>query len=395
MLPPFLTPQAFYNWGACDVLDDQMVMGMIVSLPRMDALGVAPNSGSGTLWRREALNATGGFRTESKGEDYLTSWDMISRGYTSVYCRELLQSGLVPWSLEGWYRQHRRWDTTACEMLSCFLRQLLASPHLTWVQKYCMVGFWVGWIQAACLLIGQWAFACFLLLFSFGPSVGHLHDAAPLRLMMFLAFFANLAHLCHGLLLYKATPSPWEMYLRAGVRSRFNRTWVPLWAAKHFLGIKDLGWEATGKVDGKEPPFLMQVLQYTAPHLFTWALWVAASVTLLVGNLYCGSSVLMLAMSSNLVFVTLAQLPEIVLPVWYYMYGVPKMSERKGMVPRDSAGVPCLKPAALWPGRDWRVVALMGLQPMAIMMGLITVCVVCILAPLGATVEVPFLCKTS
>ena len=372
-----------------------MVQGMIVSLPRMVSLGVAPNSGSGTVWRREALDATGGFRTESKGEDYLTSWDIIARGYTSVYCRELLQSGLVPWSLDGWYRQHRRWDTTACEFLGCFSRQMLASPHLTWVQKYCMLGFMLGWIQAACALIGQWALACLILLFSFGPSV-NLHDAAPLRWMMFLAFFANLAHLCHGLLLYKATPTPWEQYLRAGVHIRFERPWLALWAAKYYLGIKDNQWEATGGgVCAKKKLFLEQVLQYTAPHLLTWGLWMAASVRLLLGNLSCGSSVFMLAMSSNLVFVTLAQLPEIVLPVWYYTYGVPKVSERKGMVPRDSAGVPCLKPAALWPRRDWRLVAVMGLQPMAIMVGLITVCLVCIWAPLGATVEVSFLCKST
>ena len=363
---------------------------MFVAIPRMESLGVAPNSGSGVVWLREALQATGGFRTDTKGEDFCTSWDVITRGYKSVYCRELLQCGLVPWSLGGWYRQHRRWNTSNCEYLGCIWRQMMASPHLTWVQKYGMVGGMVAWIQPACILVGQWVLAISLLLFSFIASVS-IQDATPLRWMVFLAFFANLTQVCHGLLVYKATPSPWEQYLRSGMRSRFENPWAAIWAAKYFLGIRDR-WKATG-LGAKKRQFLRQLLQYAAPHLMTWALWIAASVRLLVKNMYCQSSVVLLALNSNLVLIALAMLPEILLPVWYYTYGVPKPSERKGMVPRDASGVPCLKPATLWPARDWRIVVVMAVQPAAIMMGLVTVCVVSIWAPMGATVTVPWLCS--
>jgi hypothetical protein len=364
---------------------------MLITAPRMESLGVAANGGSGVVWLREALTATGGFRTDSKGEDFLTSWDVITRGYKSVHCREMLQCGLVPWSLGGWYRQHRRWDTSACEYFGCIWRQLLASPHLTWMQKYGMVGGMLTWVQTTCVIVGQWVFAISVLLFSFLAS-GTIQDAALLRWMVFLAFFANITQLCHGLMVYKATPSPWEQYLRSGVHTRFENPWVAVWAAKYFLGIQDR-WKATGQ-GAKKHLFLRQLLQYAAPHLLTWALWMAATTRLLLRNLYCQSSVVLLALNSNLVLIAVAMLPEIILPVWYYSYGVPKPSERKGMVPRDASGVPCMKPAEVWPARDWRVVAVMAVQPAAVMTGLIIVCVVSIWAPLGATVTVPWLCSS-
>lgn len=34
----------------------------------LSSVGLAPNGGSGVLWRREALNQIGGFRTDSLGE---------------------------------------------------------------------------------------------------------------------------------------------------------------------------------------------------------------------------------------------------------------------------------------------------------------------------------------
>lgn len=90
-------------------------------------------AGSGGLLRRTALEAIGGFQTETITEDLHTSLLLHANGYKSCYLNETLTSGLMPETFEGHTKQRARWATGTAQVL------VRANPlfmrGLTWPQR--------------------------------------------------------------------------------------------------------------------------------------------------------------------------------------------------------------------------------------------------------------------
>lgn len=111
------TPQHFFNpdpfqhalGGSAAVPDEQRYF-FDYKLPVMDYSGYGNCCGTSFLVRSSALEAIGGFPTESVSEDTLMSMKLRRLGLRSVYLSEALSSGLNPDGLKQYLSQRARWS---------------------------------------------------------------------------------------------------------------------------------------------------------------------------------------------------------------------------------------------------------------------------------------------
>ncbi|WP_353646662.1 glycosyltransferase [Mesorhizobium sp. WSM2239] len=110
------TPQHFFNRDPVQVNlglerswpDEQRLFFDEMAASR-DAWDVSFCCGSCSITRRAALEAIGGFPTESITEDLLTTLTMLNKGYKTRYLNERLSIGLAAENLKGYFVQRQRW----------------------------------------------------------------------------------------------------------------------------------------------------------------------------------------------------------------------------------------------------------------------------------------------
>lgn len=110
------TPQTFYNTdpiarnlGLEDVLTPEEEVFYRQIQPIRDGAGSVICSGTSFVVRRSALEATGGFVTDSLSEDYFTGIRISAQGYRLVYLDEKLSAGLAAENIAAHALQRLRW----------------------------------------------------------------------------------------------------------------------------------------------------------------------------------------------------------------------------------------------------------------------------------------------
>ena len=110
------TPQHFFNKDPVQsnlnlegILPDEQRLFFDEMAPSRDAWDVSFCCGSCSIARRKALEAIGGFPTESITEDLLTTLTMLNKGYKTRYLNERLSMGLAAESIKGYFVQRSRW----------------------------------------------------------------------------------------------------------------------------------------------------------------------------------------------------------------------------------------------------------------------------------------------
>ncbi|NEP60978.1 MAG: glycosyltransferase, partial [Symploca sp. SIO2G7] len=96
------TPQSFYNpdpiarnLGLEDILTPEEEVFYRQIQPMRDGVGSVVCSGTSFVVRRSALEAAGGFVTDSLSEDYFTAVRLASKGHSIIYLDEKLSAGLA------------------------------------------------------------------------------------------------------------------------------------------------------------------------------------------------------------------------------------------------------------------------------------------------------------
>ena len=106
------TPQTYENCQssllACAISQQQMLLydGIIEG---KGALRRAPCYGSNFAIRRKTLQDVGGWDETNLTEDLTTSYHIHARGWASLYLRRLYAMGLVPPTLDSYWKQQLRW----------------------------------------------------------------------------------------------------------------------------------------------------------------------------------------------------------------------------------------------------------------------------------------------
>lgn len=110
------TPQSFYNadpiarnLGLEDVLTPEEEVFYRQIQPIRDGAGSVICSGTSFVVRRSALEAMGGFVTDSLSEDYFTGIRLSAQGYRLVYLDEKLSAGLAAENIAAHAVQRLRW----------------------------------------------------------------------------------------------------------------------------------------------------------------------------------------------------------------------------------------------------------------------------------------------
>lgn len=110
------TPQSFYNsdpiahnLGLENVLTPEEEVFYRQIQPIRDGVGSVICSGTSFVVRRSALEATGGFVTDSLSEDYFTGIRLSAQGYQLVYLDEKLSAGLAAENMAAHATQRLRW----------------------------------------------------------------------------------------------------------------------------------------------------------------------------------------------------------------------------------------------------------------------------------------------
>ncbi len=191
--------QDFYNLDSFQHTTDwaeqaawqQQELFFNVIQPGKDALGAAMYCGSPAMIRRTALEAVGGFATETVTEDMHTSLRMQQLGWEVIYHNRTVARGLAPQTYQAYNTQWHRWGQGAMQVFR--LERPLTHPKLSWGQRAAyLASFYFYWasvqkvffllVPAFCVLTGIFPlsataptyFAYFLpyLAFSLGATVG-------------------------------------------------------------------------------------------------------------------------------------------------------------------------------------------------------------------------------
>jgi cellulose synthase (UDP-forming) len=110
------TPQSFYNadpiarnLGLENVLTPEEEVFYRQIQPMRDGAGGVICAGTSFVVRRDALEAMGGFVTDSLSEDYFTGIRLAARGHELVYLDEKLSAGLAAENMAAHAMQRLRW----------------------------------------------------------------------------------------------------------------------------------------------------------------------------------------------------------------------------------------------------------------------------------------------
>ncbi|MFO7141664.1 cellulose synthase catalytic subunit [Arthrospira sp. PCC 8006] len=110
------TPQTFYNpdpvsrnLGLENIITPEEEVFYRHIQPLKDGAGSVVCAGTSFVVKRTALEAIGGFVTESISEDYFTGITLASKGYKLIYLNEKLSAGLAAESITDHLNQRMRW----------------------------------------------------------------------------------------------------------------------------------------------------------------------------------------------------------------------------------------------------------------------------------------------
>jgi cellulose synthase (UDP-forming) len=147
------TPQHFFNsdpvqtnLGLENIWPDEQRLFFDEIAPSRDIWDVSFCCGSCSIARRMAIDAIGGFPTESITEDLLTTLSMLNKGYKTRYLNERLSMGLAAENLTGYFVQRERWCRGGIQTLYLhngplrgpglsFFQRIMFLP-LSWLVQY-------------------------------------------------------------------------------------------------------------------------------------------------------------------------------------------------------------------------------------------------------------------
>lgn len=147
------TPQTYYNadpisrnLGLDDLPNPGQETFHHVTQTFLDGAGGLVCSGTSFVMRRSALQATGGFVTDSLSEDYFTGIRLSAQGYRLIYLNEKLSAGLAPDNTAAYALQRLRW---ARGTLQAFFIKTnpLTIPGLSPIQRLAHFHILLSWFS--------------------------------------------------------------------------------------------------------------------------------------------------------------------------------------------------------------------------------------------------------
>ncbi len=107
---PFLSPENALQSGVASYAAVESWLHQLVTSAGKDRLGLNPATNGGSLYRRSALDAIGGFPQVSSGEDVWVATALTRAGCTIRFVPEAVIDNTVVQSWRDYWKQHLRWS---------------------------------------------------------------------------------------------------------------------------------------------------------------------------------------------------------------------------------------------------------------------------------------------
>lgn len=245
--------ESFYRWAQ----------------PSRDALGAPICVGTCALYRRSALEKSGGFAQIGHSEDVHTGVNLLKVGYRTIYIPAILAKGLCPDRMPSFISQQYRWCAGSMSLL---VDQGFHDAPLTYRQRMCFFtgfGYYISTAIGAVLLtlptiIMLWCLPARVHLSNFFwvlptlalyPFIALMHKSswAPQCLRVYtISSFSHALAIWHVL---RGRPAEWVPTgenRRSGMTSRVTTimvTWLGFTESALALGIAHFLWQGRSIVD--------------------------------------------------------------------------------------------------------------------------------------------------
>jgi cellulose synthase/poly-beta-1,6-N-acetylglucosamine synthase-like glycosyltransferase len=146
------TRQYFYNLPNGDPLSQSRGHFYTCQNAKLDTLGIAIDSGSGAVFRRQSIVDVGLYPTYSFSEDWQLSLLLRGMDYKTFQVDEALQFGQVPASLAGHIAQRKRWNIGHAQQIPAMLSSRSQSLSSQLRSSIARNGFGIVFEEFGCLL---------------------------------------------------------------------------------------------------------------------------------------------------------------------------------------------------------------------------------------------------
>ncbi|MET0458933.1 MAG: glycosyltransferase [Ilumatobacteraceae bacterium] len=189
-----------------DVLNNRQPFFFQWLQPAKDAAGCAISCGSGVAYRRAALDDIGGFSEWNIVEDLHTSYRLHAAGWTSVYEREPVTTGLAPSTAAEYAHQRGRWalDTMRILFFDSPLRRAGLSRRVRWHYLHTTTSYLLA-VPMALFLVGAPLYVLTRIHVAGGVSGRQYIAYAVPYLIALLAFFASMVGVRGALVTFRST----------------------------------------------------------------------------------------------------------------------------------------------------------------------------------------------
>jgi cellulose synthase (UDP-forming) len=198
--------------------------------PSRDRFGAPICVGTCALYRREALQAIGGFAQIEHSEDVHTGIFLLRAGYRTEYVPIVVARGLCPDELAGFLNQQYRW----CNGSITLLRSGAAQRHpLSLRQRLC---FWAGFMYYITTAVNVFAI-------HLPGIIMAIWYADEVRAYQFVPFMAGAW--VYFVLMPRVSTTRWRFEV---MRTQMAYSFCHALAIVHKLTGRTKGWVATGAV---------------------------------------------------------------------------------------------------------------------------------------------------
>ncbi len=275
------TPQSFYN---ADIFQFNLFSENIVPNEQdyfsrdinvlNSANGAAIFTGSNTLFLREAVDAAGGFPTDTVTEDFELGGLINAAGYVSYSTQTPQASGVTPLDIKGVIKQRRRWARGVIQ--SCQNLHVFTNTKFSFVNKLVFINsyfYWWSFLRRLVFIIAPILFALFN------------QPVVLANFWLLMCFWAPGYFMQHWVLGDTAGPIRNERW--GEVQETFFAPFIVMPVILETLRIKQKKFTVTEK----ESTYSWRDRIFMLPYLILWLLTLAALIKFNYGKF--GSEILM------------------------------------------------------------------------------------------------------
>lgn len=224
-----------------------------------DTLGAPICCGSNALYRRTALEETGGTVQIEHSEDMYTGFELTTKGWKVRYLPVILAVGMCPSNIHQYFHQQQRWCSGTLMLM--FDKNFWKS-HMTFGQKMCFISGFLYYLSYPLSIL--LSFQVFLILFYYQGDIS-LWSAVP--------FIPTIIFSAIVLPLYRISEPRLGNFI-----ARTTHSYAYYYALLAMISNKSVGWKVTNSKKVSVSGEFLHVTIFAACYLLAYVALITLSI---------------------------------------------------------------------------------------------------------------------